>query len=60
MKKKFDCVELQHRAGEEIREITRNMTVEEEAAYWRKRTKALRDKVKTLRRKRHSSSAVSA
>ncbi|MFA5866064.1 MAG: hypothetical protein WC975_15430 [Phycisphaerae bacterium] len=58
MKKRFDCVELQHQAGEEIRDITRNMTVKEEAAYWRNRTTALRNKRETLRRKGRSASSA--
>lgn len=36
MKKKFDCVEMMHEAALRIYERTKDMTVEEEAAYWRK------------------------
>jgi hypothetical protein len=42
-------VDLQHRAGERVQQETAGMTVEEEAAYWKQRTRALRDKQKSLR-----------
>ena len=48
MKKKFDCVEMMHRGALEIYKKTRNMTVEEEVAYWQGRAKELR---KTRRQK---------
>jgi uncharacterized protein GlcG (DUF336 family) len=38
MKKKFDCVEMQHRGGELVRKMTEGMTVEEEVAFWKART----------------------
>jgi hypothetical protein len=31
----FDCVEFQHRAAQEIYGETKNMTEEEELAYWK-------------------------
>jgi hypothetical protein len=36
-KKKFDCVEMMHEGALRIYEETKDMSVEEEVAYWRKR-----------------------
>ncbi|MDQ1256866.1 MAG: hypothetical protein QG656_1466 [Candidatus Hydrogenedentes bacterium] len=33
--KEFDCVEMMHRGALRIHEATKEMTVEEELAYWR-------------------------
>ena len=40
--KKFDCVEMMHRGAEHVRKQVHGMTLEEEVAYWRKRTNDLR------------------
>ncbi len=40
--KKFDCVEMKRRGARRVFEATRGMTVEEEVAYWRKRTREAR------------------
>jgi len=48
--KEFDCVELQDRGALAIYEITREMTREEEVAYWAERTAALKRKQEGLRR----------
>lgn len=42
MKKKFDCVEMKHRGAEKVCEAIQGMTLDEEVAYWRKRTKEAR------------------
>lgn len=34
MKKDFDCVEMKRRGAEQVMERIRNMTREEELAYW--------------------------
>jgi len=39
MKRKFDCVEMQDKAGEEIYEEIKDMTLEEELAYWREKSR---------------------
>jgi len=49
MKKTFDCVELQHRAGERIFRYLAGMTDEEQDAYWRERTRLLREHQAKLR-----------
>jgi hypothetical protein len=54
MKKTFDCTELQHIGAERIYEETRNMTLEEEAAYWEERTGAFRKRQQTLREQQTS------
>ncbi len=54
-KKAFDCVELQHRAGEAIYEKTKDMTREEELAYWAERSAELRREQEELQRKRTAS-----
>ena len=40
--KRFDCVEMMHRGAERVREQVEGMTLEEEVAYWRRRTEELR------------------
>ncbi len=40
--KESDCVEVMHRGALRIHEETKGMTVEEEVAYWRTRTKEAR------------------
>ena len=42
MKKKFDCVEMKRRGAEKVCEAIQGMTLDEEVAYWRKRTKEAR------------------
>jgi len=51
-KKKFDCVEMQHRGGSAIYEATKGMTREEELAYWKRRTAELRRLQEELQRER--------
>lgn len=34
-KKKFDCVEMKHKAGERIYQDLKGKTVEEQVEYWR-------------------------
>ncbi len=40
--KKFDCVEMKHKGARIVYAATRGMTVDEEVAYWRQRTKEAR------------------
>lgn len=42
MKKTFDCVEMMHRGAERVRSQVEGLTMEEELAYWRQQTEALR------------------
>jgi len=49
MKKTFDCVELQHRAGERVFRYLAGMTGEENDAYWRERRRLLREHQAELR-----------
>jgi len=56
-KKKFDCVEMMHRGALDIYKRTRHMTVEEEAAYWRKRGQELRQEAEGAPRKARRRSA---
>ena len=44
-----ECVELQDRGALVIYEITKNMTREEELAYWKERTEALRQEQVAVR-----------
>ncbi len=41
--KTFDCVEMMHRGAERIRKETAGMSIQEEVAYWRRRTQELLD-----------------
>lgn len=53
-KKDFDCVEMQHEGGARVRAIIKDMTVEEQVAYWKTRTEALRRLQETVRAERKS------
>ena len=41
-RKKFDCVEMMHRAQAAERKLLRGMTLEEKLEYWRKGTEEMR------------------
>jgi hypothetical protein len=55
-KKAFDCVELQHRGALRIYEATKNMTREEELAYWAERNRLFREEVEAAKRARAAAS----
>ncbi len=40
----FDCVEMKHRGAEKVREQTKGMTLEQELAFWRERSRILRQR----------------
>ena len=42
MKKKFDCVEMKRKGAQKVYKATQGMTVNEEVAYWRQRTREAR------------------
>ena len=42
MMKNFDCVEMKRKGAKVVYEATKDMTVEQEVKYWRRRTKAAR------------------
>jgi hypothetical protein len=42
MKKTFDCVKMKRRGAEKVCEAIQGMTLDEEVAHWRKRTKEAR------------------
>ena len=44
--KKFDCVEMMHREASRIYQETKDMSVEEELVYWRKRHAEALEKLK--------------
>ena len=46
---KIDCIELQHQGGARIRALTKDMTVEEQVAYWKTRTDELRQLQREVR-----------
>jgi hypothetical protein len=46
--KKFDCVEMKRRGAEAVYEKIKDMTPEEELAYWQAGTEKLRQKQKIL------------
>jgi len=48
--KKFDCVEMKREGARRIYEATKDMTREEELAYWRERGIALRKKYPGLKK----------
>ncbi|MFO7974409.1 MAG: hypothetical protein R6V12_07235 [Candidatus Hydrogenedentota bacterium] len=50
-KKSFDCVEMMHEGALRIYEKTKDMTKEEELAYWRERAEAARREHPRLRQR---------
>jgi hypothetical protein len=52
MKKTFDCVEMKRRGAERLRERLSKMTRDEQLAFWRERTAALRQRAEKLREQR--------
>ena len=48
-KKPFDCVEMKHHSGDVICEEIKDMSPEEQRAYWRDRTRQLRARQQALR-----------
>lgn len=40
--KTFDCVKMKHRGAQNIKAQLKDMTTEEELAYWQKRSQVLR------------------
>jgi len=51
--KTFDCVRMQHRAGEKARRATRGMTRTAEVAFWARGTAELLKRKKALQRARN-------
>ena len=47
-KKKFDCVEMQHQAQDQIYEETKHMTREELLAYWQQADREFVEKRRRL------------
>ena len=41
--KTFDCVEMKRRGSQRIYETTKNMTFEQEVAYWREQSRQFRE-----------------
>ena len=48
--KRFDCVEMKRRGARKIYERTKGMSVEEETAYWRKRSEEFRREQEVITR----------
>jgi hypothetical protein len=46
--KTFDCVEMKRRGSLRIYETTKDMTFEEEVAYWRERSRLFREEQERL------------
>ena len=49
--KTFDCVEMKRLGARRVYERIRNMTPQEELAYWRRRTAALDRRIRSAKRK---------
>ena len=48
--KTFDCVDMKRRGAARVYEKTKDMTLDEEVAYWAQRTKELRRRLEAARR----------
>lgn len=47
--KTFDCVEMKHQGAEKVKEWTKGMTPEQELAFWRERSRILRQRQETAK-----------
>lgn len=46
--KTFDCVEMKRRGAQRIYEATKDMTLDQELAYWRERSRQFREEQERL------------
>jgi hypothetical protein len=51
--KTFDCVEMKHQGAEKVREQIKGMTLEQELAFWQKRSRLLKQRQKVTKREEH-------
>ena len=58
MKKKFDCVDMQHAGGRKIYGRLKGMTVKEQAQYWKLRTEELLRRQRRLQAHQPTTRAV--
>jgi len=56
--KTFDCVEMMHQGALRIHEETKNMTREQELAYWRQKDEEARKKYPRMREAAPANSAT--
>ncbi len=52
--KTFDCVEMKHRGAENVRKQTKDMTPEQELAFWRERSRILKQRQKVAKGESHA------
>jgi hypothetical protein len=57
--KTYDCVDMIEKTQEELYEVLKNMTVEEEAEYWREETEKLREYQQKMLSKRQGQRKMS-
>jgi hypothetical protein len=58
--KTFDCVEMKRKGAEYVYNIIKDMTPEEEVAYWRQQTETMRQRQATLRARNQSDQKTSS
>lgn len=51
--KTFDCVKMKHRGAEKVREQTKDMTLEQELAFWQGRSRILKQRQKVTKGESH-------
>ena len=52
--KTFDCVEMKHQGAENVREQTKDMTPEQELAFWHERSRILTQRQEVAKRESHA------
>jgi hypothetical protein len=52
--KTFECVEMKHRGAEKVREQTKDMTLEQELAFWQERSRILKQRQKATKEEAHT------
>ncbi len=50
----FDCVEMKHRGAEKVREQTKDMTLEQELAFWQERSRILKQRQNATKGESHA------
>ena len=53
-KKAFNCVQMKREGAARVYDLVKDMTIEEELAFWKKGTARLRRRQKALRKKSHT------
>ena len=54
MKKTFDCVRMKYRGAEQVREQLKDMTLDQELAFWQQRSQELRKRQRVIQHQKET------